>query len=130
MFAANQGLYNGFLAAGMIWGLIDDNYGVKSYFTSCVIVAAAFGGATVSRRIFVTQGTPAVIALIFLQFGYKESNTFDNKSNPLYTLFYVAIAVFVSVIAGYYVFDRDAKLKEEAKSGVSVGADSQTRKNL
>ena len=60
--AANQGLYNGFLAAGLIWGIFAGNP-VKIFFLACVIVAGAFGAATVSRRILWVQALPAAIAL-------------------------------------------------------------------
>jgi len=66
VLAANQGLYNGFLAAGLIWSLIaEDPAGLhfKVFFLICVIVAGIYGGATVSRRIAYIQAAPAVIAL-------------------------------------------------------------------
>lgn len=65
--AANQGLYNGFLAAGLVWGvLVGDPVGtpVKLFFLGCVIVAGLYGAATVSKRILVVQAVPAVIALL------------------------------------------------------------------
>ena len=65
--AANQGLYNGFLAAGLIWGLMTSDlalgFAVKNFFLGCVIVAGVFGAATVSRRIFAVQAAPAILAL-------------------------------------------------------------------
>jgi putative membrane protein len=61
--AANQGLYNGFLAAGLIWGLAAGDQDVKIFFLACVIVAGVFGAATVSRRILWVQALPAAIAL-------------------------------------------------------------------
>lgn len=68
--AANQGLYNGFLAAGLIWSLfISDvswSRNVACFFLGCVIVAGIYGGLTASRSIFIKQGLPAVIALIVL----------------------------------------------------------------
>ena len=68
VMAANQGLYNGFLAAGLIWSLIHPDAGVafqlKLFFLGCVIVAGLYGGATASRKIFVIQALPAAIALI------------------------------------------------------------------
>ncbi|HEX4869273.1 MAG TPA: DUF1304 domain-containing protein [Moraxellaceae bacterium] len=66
--AANQGLYNGFLAAGLAWGLLlgEAGFPQKVFFLSCVIVAGVFGGATVSRRIVVVQGVPALLALVLL----------------------------------------------------------------
>jgi putative membrane protein len=63
--AANQGLYNGFLAAGLIWGLSLGAAGdsIKIFFLGCVIVAGVFGAATVNRKILWVQALPAVIAL-------------------------------------------------------------------
>jgi putative membrane protein len=72
VLAQNQGLYNGFLAAGLAWGLISDEptaYHFKVFFLGCVIVAALFGGATVSRRILIVQGSPAIIGLILVLLG-------------------------------------------------------------
>ena len=67
VLAANQGLYNGFLAAGLLWALV--GYGIVSgrailtFFLACVIVAGLYGGATVNRRIVLIQSLPAAIAL-------------------------------------------------------------------
>ncbi len=67
-FATNQGIYNGFLAAGLIWSLLHPNGKVGRqlaiFFTGCVIVAAVVGGVTVQTSILFTQGTPAVLALL------------------------------------------------------------------
>jgi putative membrane protein len=63
--AANQGLYNGFLAAGLIWGLFAGDT-VKIFFLCCVMVAGIFGAFTVSRRIFYIQALPALIGLVLL----------------------------------------------------------------
>ncbi len=63
VLAANQGLYNGFLAAGLIWGLATAQWAVVGFFLLCVIVAALYGAWSVSRRIFFVQGLPAVAAL-------------------------------------------------------------------
>lgn len=66
--AMNQGLYNGFLAAGLLWGLFHPNSAVgvqiQIFFLLCVIVAAIFGAITAKPSIFVVQGLPAIIALI------------------------------------------------------------------
>lgn len=69
--AANQGLYNGFLAAGLIWGLTlgDAGGAVKIFFLACVIVAGIYGALTVSRKILFVQALPAIFALVFLLFG-------------------------------------------------------------
>jgi putative membrane protein len=70
VLAANQGLYNGFLAAGLIWGLVHGNpafaFQIKAFFLLCVIVAGVYGAVTVSRRILLVQAAPAAIALILL----------------------------------------------------------------
>ena len=70
--AANQGLYNGFLAAGLIWALLAGeplHRPVGTFFLVCVAVAGVFGAATVSPRILVVQTAPAVVALICLWLG-------------------------------------------------------------
>jgi putative membrane protein len=64
--AANQGLYNGFLAAGLVWGLVDDLDDVKLFFLACVIVAGAYGAVTVNRRILVVQALPALVAFVLV----------------------------------------------------------------
>jgi putative membrane protein len=70
VLAANQGLYNGFLAAGLVWGLVQPEPGfafqIKIFFLLCVIVAGAYGAATVSRRILLVQAAPAALALVLL----------------------------------------------------------------
>jgi putative membrane protein len=68
VLAANQGLYNGFLAAGLLWGLILGTEGraIKIFFLVCVIIAGIFGAATVSRRILWIQATPATIGLLLV----------------------------------------------------------------
>jgi putative membrane protein len=65
--AANQGLYNGFLVAGLAWGLLAADpigFQVKLFFLGCVIVAGLYGAATVNRRILVVQAVPAALALL------------------------------------------------------------------
>jgi putative membrane protein len=64
--AANQGLYNGFLAAGLIWSFIatDQQWPIRLFFLSCVIIAGLFGAATVGKSILWVQALPGVIALI------------------------------------------------------------------
>jgi putative membrane protein len=61
--AANQGLYNGFLAAGLVWGLLSSNVPVITFFLVCVIIAGVFGGLTAKRSILVIQALPAIGAL-------------------------------------------------------------------
>lgn len=65
VLAANQGLYNGFLAAGLLWGLWLGDAGepVKLFFLGCVLVAGLYGAATASKRILFVQAVPAIIGL-------------------------------------------------------------------
>jgi len=70
VLAANQGLYNGFLVAGLVWGLY---YGVRagrpilSFFLVCIVVAGLFGAATANKRILFVQAVPALAALVLLR---------------------------------------------------------------
>ena len=65
VLAANQGLYNGFLVAGLVWGLYLGVAGesIKVFFLGCVIVAGVYGGITATRRILFVQALPAAVAL-------------------------------------------------------------------
>jgi len=70
--AMNQGLYNGFLSAGLIWGLCagaEKGLAIKTFFLACVIVAGVFGAATANARIFLVQALPALAALAALRLG-------------------------------------------------------------
>jgi putative membrane protein len=68
VLAANQGLYNGFLAAGLVWGLAlgTEGTGVKVFFLVCVLIAGLYGAATASRKILIVQALPAAIALVLV----------------------------------------------------------------
>ena len=70
VLAANQGLYNGFLAAGLVWGLAHGTaafgFQIKVFFLVCVIAAGVYGAISVSRKILFVQALPAMIALILL----------------------------------------------------------------
>ena len=68
VLAANQGLYNGFLAAGLLWGLSQGAAGtpVKTFFLLCVLVAGLYGAATASRKILFIQALPAAVGLLLL----------------------------------------------------------------
>jgi putative membrane protein len=70
VLAANQDLYNGFLAAGLIWGLVHSAAGfgfeIKVFFLLCVIVAGLYGGYSVNKRIILVQAVPAAVALAAL----------------------------------------------------------------
>ncbi len=66
--AANMGLYNGFLSAGLVWGILrgPDQSGITIFFLCCVIIAGVYGALTVHRKILFIQALPAAIALLFL----------------------------------------------------------------
>ena len=71
--AANQGLYNGFLAAGLIWTFFIDNpnmkWEVSMFFLACVLVAGLYGAYSVSKKIFWVQGLPALAGILLLLFS-------------------------------------------------------------
>ena len=67
--AANQGLYNGFLAAGLIWGLWTGQFAVKVFFLICVVIAGVYGGLTTRRTILYIQALPGLLALLLLYFS-------------------------------------------------------------
>ncbi len=68
VLAANQGLYNGFLSAGLVWSLLhpEDHFAIQlaTFFLVCVLAAALYGGYSVNKRIVIIQGLPALLALI------------------------------------------------------------------
>lgn len=68
VLAANQGLYNGFIAVGLLWGAIlgSAGYGFKMYFLSCVVVAGIYGAATASRKILYVQALPGLLGLLLV----------------------------------------------------------------
>jgi putative membrane protein len=69
--AANQGLYNGFLAAGLFWGLISETTSVKIFFLICVLIAGIFGGLTAKRSILLIQALPALIGLLLILLSFS-----------------------------------------------------------
>lgn len=75
VLAANQGLYNGFLAAGLLWSLLindpDWRFNVALFFLSCVIIAGIYGAITAHKKIFFTQALPAIISLVILIIAFS-----------------------------------------------------------
>lgn len=72
VLAMNQGLYNGFLAAGLIWGLMSGRREIKLFFLICIIAAGAMGGMTAKTSILLTQALPALIAVIIIFISPRE----------------------------------------------------------
>jgi len=66
VLAANQGLYNGFLAAGLVWGLMEGEQAIKLFFVVCVLLAGIYGGLTAKRTILYVQALPALLTLLAL----------------------------------------------------------------
>jgi len=64
--AANQGLYNGFLSAGLIWGLVGNDFAIKTFFLVCVLIAGVYGAITAKRSILYIQALPALLGLLLL----------------------------------------------------------------
>ncbi len=76
VLAANQGLYNGFLAAGLIWSLLrkQDGIPVRVFFLCCIIVAGVFGGMTAKTSILYVQAAPALLALVLTLFAHRSGS--------------------------------------------------------
>jgi putative membrane protein len=76
--AMNQGLYNGFLAAGLVWSILHPNPKtadqLRMFFLGCIIVAGIFGGITVGPKLFFVQAVPALIALALVLISRKASS--------------------------------------------------------
>ena len=85
VLAANQGLYNGFLAAGLFWGLYLGTAGfdIKVFFLSCVLVAGIYGGFTAKRKILWIQGAPALAALVLLLIRTLKTPFHQKSSNRM-----------------------------------------------
>ena len=75
VLAANQGLYNGFLAAGLVWGLIatESAAAIRIFFLGCVIVAGVFGGVTAKPTILLMQALPGALALLVVLVSRRAS---------------------------------------------------------
>ncbi|AHG22120.1 membrane protein [Chania multitudinisentens RB-25] len=72
VLAANQGVYNGFLAVGLLWGALRHDMAIQLFFLGCVLVAGIFGGLTASRKILLVQALPALLAILaLLAAGYS-----------------------------------------------------------
>lgn len=69
--AANQGLYNGFLAAGLIWGVAEHVFALQVFFLACVIVAGIFGAITAKRSILFVQALPGLLALVAVYVNFR-----------------------------------------------------------
>jgi putative membrane protein len=74
VLAANQGLYNGFLAAGLVWGLWTGRRELKLFFLGCVVVAGVFGGMTAKPSILLTQALPAALALVAVLIAERRAS--------------------------------------------------------
>ena len=69
--AKNQGLYNGFLAAGLLWGMLSKKRDVIIFFLSCVVIAGIYGALTVSPKIAIVQALPAALGLALMILGWR-----------------------------------------------------------
>lgn len=72
VLAMNQGLYNGFLSAGILWGLFFQNAEVVCFFIVCVLVAGIFGALTANKKILYVQGFPALLTLLFYFLAHRS----------------------------------------------------------
>jgi len=85
--AANQGLYNGFLAAGLIWSAFANNNALplQRFFLACVLIAGVFGGLTAKMSILFIQGMPALIALVLVTLAHQRSMQGDQAGSDVAT---------------------------------------------
>jgi putative membrane protein len=74
VLAANQGLYNGLLAAGLIWGISTRNRKITTFLLICIVIAGVYGGLSASPFIFLVQAAPAMIALIITKLSQSRSD--------------------------------------------------------
>ncbi len=74
VLAANQGLYNGFLAAGLVWAIASDRRDLKLFFLGCVIAAGVFGGLTAKTSILLTQALPALIGFALVIASQRQTS--------------------------------------------------------
>lgn len=81
VLAMNQGLYNGFLAAGLIWGLLRDRTDIKVFFLVCVVVAGVFGAVTAKPSIILSQAAPAFVALVFVVLAARRDVNVLRRGN-------------------------------------------------
>ena len=75
MMAMNQGLYNGFLAAGLFWGIFAKRVDIKLFFLGCVICAGIFGALTIKTSIVLSQGLPAMIAFVLVYMSARSNKS-------------------------------------------------------
>ncbi len=75
VLAANQGLYNGFLAAGLVWGLLSKRTDVKVFFLVCIVIAGVYGSQSATQIILFIQALPACIALILIWLSQRKQNS-------------------------------------------------------
>ena len=80
VLAKNQGLYNGFLAAGLVWGMAAGRRDVKVFFLACVIVAGVFGAVTAKTSLLYTQALPALLALGLVRIVARQAEGLDSPS--------------------------------------------------
>jgi putative membrane protein len=73
--AMNQGLYNGFLAAGLVWGIWKERRDIKLFFLICVVIAGIFGSVTAKTSILFTQALPALIALVCVLIASRDKGS-------------------------------------------------------
>ena len=71
--AANQGLYNGFIAAGLLWGAMSNRFDLRVFFLVCVVMAGVFGGISAKATILFVQAVPGLVALAFVLLAHRRS---------------------------------------------------------
>jgi len=101
--AANQGFYNLLLAVGLIWGLAELNPDIMLFFSAAVFTAGIFGVITASPRILFVQVIPALLAFIFVDFGYFSTKNWSYWKHPLYLLLILIGAGFITAVLSFII---------------------------
>jgi len=109
VMAANQGFYNGLLASGLLWGLVERSGYIQSFFLAAVATAGIFGGLTAFPRIFFIQGVPSIIGVFLVQFGHFDIHNYNTVRNPVYGILMFLGGCAVTIAFGYYIRDREQK---------------------
>jgi len=116
VFAANQGVYNGVLAAGMLWGIAAGLTSFKTFFAAAVMVVGVIGGVTVGKRILLVQVAPALLALLTTQAAWGNTGgNYAQRDHAVWVCAYVLLACVVTVVVSVHVNTREELLNRAAK---------------
>lgn len=106
---AQVGIYNMMIALGLVWGLLWNQANEKILFLTLVLIAASFGATSFKGTILLTQGSPALLGLLFVIFGEKQTHTYSNPDNGVYWLLGTLAAGGLSALMGWLWYKQDQR---------------------